>query len=330
MAGDRETSGRVLSIQRMSTEDGPGLRTTVFFKGCSLACTWCHNPESIRARREVVWHDWKCMGCKTCVEICPQGAVAVSAAGVSRDRELCVVCGTCVEECPTTAVELVGAPWSVDELVAEVVKDRAYFAGAGGVTMSGGEPTLQGRFAAAFAQRLRELGIHVALDTCGMCKPEALVGVVDHVDMVLYDLKILDPVAHAQHTGHENQRILANLDVVRDRLEENGGELWIRTPLIPGATATAANLTAIGAHIAEHVGALVSRWELSAFNNLCQDKYRRLGIVWPFAECEAMSDAELEGYAEIARASGVDPAIVHAEGPTRKSSAPAEPAIANG
>jgi pyruvate formate lyase activating enzyme len=312
-------TGRLLNIQRMSTEDGPGLRTTVFFKGCSLACSWCHNPESIRLQQEAVWHDWKCMGCSTCVEVCPHTAITAAADGVTTDGDKCALCGTCVDECPTTARELIGTGWTVEALVAEVVKDRAYFESSGGITMSGGEPMLQSRFAAAFAARCRQAGLHVAVDTCGMCSEEILLRVVEQVDMVLYDLKTIDPVEHARHTGHENQRILENLVALRDYMvsHDNPSRLWIRTPLIPEATATDANISAIGGFIAEHVGDVVDRWELGAFNNLCIDKYKRLGITWRFASCEAMTAEELTRYEGVARESGVDPEIVHANGPTR-------------
>ncbi|MBW2256517.1 MAG: 4Fe-4S binding protein, partial [Deltaproteobacteria bacterium] len=117
----------VLEIQRMSTEDGPGIRTTVFFKGCTLACAWCHNPESISRRPQVVWHDWKCIGCRTCEGVCPEGAISFDADGMTWDRHRCTACGTCTQSCPTTARERVGQEWRLDDLVREVAKDRAYF-----------------------------------------------------------------------------------------------------------------------------------------------------------------------------------------------------------
>jgi pyruvate formate lyase activating enzyme len=318
-----ETAATVLNLQRMSTEDGPGIRTTVFFKGCALACRWCHNPESIAMAPQVVWNDYKCMACSGCVQVCPEHALTASDAGngaeILRDAT-CSVCGTCVDECPTTAMERLGDPWTLDDLVTEVLKDRAYFEAnlgdPGGVTLSGGEPALQANFCSAFAQRLRDLGIHVAVDTCGHCAESKLLSLVRHADLVLYDLKTLDPAGHARLTGHENQRILANLTALATHMasHKNPTTLWIRTPLIPGETDTEANLHAIGAHLAANHPGQVSRWELCTFNNLCADKYRRLGLTWPYTGVTIQSPETLARLSDVARASGVDPAIVHVPG----------------
>jgi len=310
----------VLNIQRMSTEDGPGIRTTVFFKGCSLACRWCHNPESISTASQVVWNDHRCIGCQSCVEVCPERALTATDAGISR-ATTCRVCGTCVRECPSTAMELLGEPWALDDLTTEVLKDRAYFqAGQGGVTLSGGEPALQARFAAAFGQRLRELEIHVAMDTAGQCSEAKLMSLVRHADLVLYDLKTVDPAMHKRLTGHSNERILANLAAVAAHREASANThapsptLWIRTPLIPGETDSDENLRTIGAHLARTLPGQVDRWELCTFNNLCEDKYRRLGLRWPYAGVKPQSPETLAHLGDLARASGVDPAIVHVPG----------------
>ncbi len=320
MAGqDQERTGRVLSIQRMSTEDGPGLRTTVFLKGCSLGCAWCHNPESLRARQQVIWHDWKCMGCGTCAEVCPNEAHTHAEEGVAVDPKRCALCGTCVEECPTGALEMLGSRFTAAALLAEVLKDRAYFEPGGGVTLSGGEPTLQARFVVEFAELCRDAGVHVALDTCGMNNPRALLDCVAVADIVLYDLKLRDSGEHERFTGQPNERILENALAVRDYMaaHDSPSALWVRTPLIPDTTATEANIRGIGAFIAENLGGVVSRWELSGFNNLCAEKYRRLGMTWQYAGQPAMGADELARFEAIARASGVDPAIVCANGPTR-------------
>lgn len=310
----------VLNIQRMSTEDGPGIRTTVFFKGCSLACRWCHNPESIAVASGVTWNDHKCIGCASCVEVCPEHALTAGTAGIVR-AATCRVCGACVDECPTTAMERLGEPWALDDLVDEVLKDRAYFeASDGGVTVSGGEPALQAGFSAAFQRRLRDLGLHVALDTCGHCAEAKLMSLVRHADLVLYDLKTMDPADHARLTGHGNERILANLAAVaahtEARTEAYATALWIRTPLVPGETDTEENLRAIGAHLAAELRGRVSRWELCTFNNLCEDKYRRLGLHWPYTGVKPQSPEALARLGDVARASGVDPAIVHVPGAT--------------
>ena len=307
-------TGRILEIQRMSTEDGPGIRTTVFFKGCSLSCAWCHNPESIARSREVIWREVDCIGCGSCVEACPHGARELTADGATVDRERCQVSGTCADECPTAAIEILGDDRTVDELVAEVVKDRAYFEeSGGGVSASGGEPALQSEFVSAFLERLRSFGVHTALDTCGACGPGPLLELASRADLVLFDLKEIDPERHRELTGQPNDRILDNVR----RLAGAGVPLWIRTPLIPGATATEANLRGLGRIVAD-LGGAVARWELCAFNNLCRDKYRRLGLSWPYEHVPQLTADELAGYAQIAKASGVDPDLVLATGPTRR------------
>ena len=310
----------VLNIQRMSTEDGPGIRTTVFLKGCGLACTWCHNPESISPKPQTVWHEWKCMGCGTCLPLCPQTALARGDDGLHIDRARCQACGTCVEACPTTALEGLGTPWELDALVAEVAKDQAYFAtSGGGVTVSGGEPCLQPSFVAAFLERLAGLGLHTALDTCGFCATEALLRLAARADLVLFDVKTIDSGHHEHLTGQPNGKILERLAALAERIgrAERPRELWVRTPLVPDATATAENVRGIAAFLAARVGAALGRWELCAFNNLARDKYRRLGLEWSFATTELMTRAELGRLEAVAREAFGDASRVFATGATR-------------
>jgi pyruvate formate lyase activating enzyme len=271
----------VFNIQRMSTEDGPGLRTTVFVKGCSLECLWCHNPEGISPSPQVVWHGPKCIGSRACDAACPEDAILRSGDEIEIDRDRCTVCGECVDRCPSAAMELWGTRWSLDDLVKEVAKDRSYFeTSGGGVTVSGGEPALRTPFVAPFLERCRAIALHTALDTCGMCSPSALRSLAGHADLVLFDVKEIDPERHARFTGQTNERILANLIALGEqtRQGELPAELWIRTPLIPGATLSEENIRGIGAFIARELGDVVTRWELCAFNNLAADKYHRLGL----------------------------------------------------
>jgi pyruvate formate lyase activating enzyme len=312
--------GRILHLQRLSTEDGPGIRTTVFFKGCPLHCAWCHNPESISPEPQVQWLENRCIGCRTCLDACPNGCLAMTDARVQIDRRCCQGCGTCAEACPGNAMELLGKAVTVEELVAEVEKDRVYYeASGGGVTASGGEPALQPAFVAAFLARLREVGITTALDTCGLASRHSLVKILPHVDLVLFDLKEIDPEKHRAFTGQGNEAILDALLFVRDHLAQQASatRLWIRTPLIPGATATAENLAGLGAFMVGNLAGAVGRWELCAFNNLCRDKYRRLGMDWPYANTPLLTEGELRELEACAAASGVDPGIVIATGATR-------------
>jgi pyruvate formate lyase activating enzyme len=312
--------GRILHLQRLSTEDGPGIRTTVFFKGCPLACAWCHNPESIARQMEVQWLSVRCLGCGTCVEVCPEGCLKLSEDGLMRDRKLCKTCGTCVEVCPAGAQEALGRSVMAEELIAELLKDRAYYQTSdGGVTLSGGEPTFQPEFAEALLRGLKAEGIATALDTCGLTSTTVLERLLPHTDLVLFDLKLFDEAEHHNFTGQPNARILDNLLFVRDYLRERPRktELWIRTPLIPGATDSDENLGAIGAFLCEHLGGLVSRWELCAFNNLCRDQYIRLGLEWDYADTPLMTADELFRCEQTARNASCYPETVIATGATR-------------
>ncbi|MBP7604231.1 MAG: glycyl-radical enzyme activating protein [Spirochaetes bacterium] len=322
----KASAATVLNIQRMSTEDGPGIRTTVFFKGCGLSCAWCHNPESISAKPQVQWIENRCIGCRSCVEACPEGALSFGGSGVSIDRTRCAGCGACAEACPSTAMELLGKRWELDELVREVEKDRAYFEqSGGGITASGGDPTVQAPFVAEFLRRCRERGLHTALDTCGHAPRRALEIILPHADMVLFDIKILDAEEHRRRTGASNERILENLLYVRDYMKrsERPTALWIRTPLIPDATATLENVTAIASFIADNLAGSVERWELCSFNNLCRDKYRRLGIDWEFRDTPLLPRSSLDELAEAARRRLPDPAIVQWTGAPRVEKDPA-------
>jgi pyruvate formate lyase activating enzyme len=318
--GMSDRPGRILHLQRLSTEDGPGIRTTVFFKGCPLRCAWCHNPESLSPQPQVQWLENRCIGCHTCLDACPDGCLAATAEGIRIDRECCQGCGTCAAACPANALERLGTSVTVDVLVREVSKDRSYYeASGGGVTVSGGEPLMQPEFVARFLAQVQAEGIPTALDTCGLAAQPSLEKVLPHVDLVLFDLKEIDPARHQAFAGQDNAAILKALLFVREHIVQRAPEtrLWVRTPLIPGATASRENLLGLGSFLSAHLDGLVERWELCAFNNLCRDKYRRLGMTWAYGGTPLLTEkelAELEGWAGE---SGVDPAMVVATGSTR-------------
>jgi pyruvate formate lyase activating enzyme len=312
--------GTILEIQRMSTEDGPGIRTTVFFKGCSLKCAWCHNPESIAAHPQVYWIANQCIGCRTCLEVCPKGALTFSQDGNRIDRDLCNGCGLCAEECPARALELLGTQWGSRDLIDEVIKDGSYFVkSGGGITLGGGEPTLQSRFNEHILKELKARDIHTALDTCGLCARKDLERLLPYTDLLLYDIKEMDPIKHRAFTGSTNTNILQNILDVREWMESEGTpkDLWIRTPIIPGATATEENIRDIGRFIGANLDGYVRRWELCAFNNLCRDKYLRLDLNWDFKDCGLLSKLFMEKMAAVARNSVVNPDIVSWSGSTK-------------
>jgi len=310
----------VLNIQRMSTEDGPGLRTTVFLKGCSLQCSWCHNPEAMCMGPQLVWYANKCIGTKACDAVCAENAVVRRDGAVTIDAARCTLCRDCVEQCPSAALELLGTTWEPGALAAEVAKDRSYFErSGGGVTVSGGEPGLQAPFVIDFLDRCRALGLGTAVDTAGLISRVALIELARRSDVVLYDLKEIDSARHVCDTGQPNERILDNAIALGELMRSEGRprDLWIRTPLIPGVTATEDNLRGIGAFLARNLAGVVSRWELCAFNNLAVDKYGRLGLEWQFQGVPLLTQQQLRDAENVARCSGVDPAIVVATGRTR-------------
>jgi pyruvate formate lyase activating enzyme len=326
--------GTILHLQRLSTEDGPGLRTTVFFKGCPLHCAWCHNPESIPARMQIQWFSTRCILCLTCVETCPNSCLNMTADGLTIDRQRCDQSdcrGVCAAACPSGALEVLGQTVTVEALLADLLKDRAYYEvpvlppgrgekTAGGVTLSGGEPAFQPDFAEALLCALKEQGISTALDTCGLCSTGTLDRLLPYTDLVLFDLKMLDPELHHEFTGSSNLRILENLEHIRNFINRNERpiRLWIRTPLIPGATFSEQNLSAIGRHLADHLDGTVSRWELCAFNNLCRDQYTRLGLSWAYAATPLLTRAELAHCEHVAKSSGFQPDLILATGATKE------------
>jgi len=289
-------TGITFNVQRFSTEDGPGIRTTVFLKGCPLRCTWCHNPEGLSPWPELMWYDVRCIGARDCLSACPLDALALTPQGMHIDRERCTACGACAEACPTGALEVIGREWTPEELFAEVEKDVVFYdTSGGGVTFSGGEPMRQADFVLALARLCREAGIHVALDTCGVAAWERYEQVLPLVDLLLYDLKLFDAKRHRAGTGVDNCSILEN----GRHIAAAGKPIWIRTPVIPGYTADAANVAALGDFIAAELPT-VERWDLLAYTNLGQPKYHRLDRAYALEGVPLLTRAEMEALHTIA------------------------------
>ena len=229
--GGTDKSGWVFDIKRYAIHDGPGIRTTVFLKGCPLRCRWCHNPESWRPRPELSLRQGRCTKCGRCVPACAAGAISLSEAGPVTDSEKCVLCGECIEACPTGAREIIGTRMTVAEVMREVRKDVVFYdESGGGATFSGGEPLMQPEFLLALLEACRGEGISTAVDTTCYAEPEVVGRVAEMADLFLCDIKHMDSELHRQHTGTPNERILENIR----KLAEAGKRIVIRVPVVPG------------------------------------------------------------------------------------------------
>lgn len=230
----------IFDIQRFSLHDGPGIRTTCFFKGCPLSCVWCQNPESHHAQPELIFYRESCILCLTCKKICPENAISESLA-LRFDPERCTVCGLCVSKCPTNSLRLVGREWSLTDLTNEVVKDIAFFQDSnGGITLSGGEPLLQTDFLLNWLPMIREKNIHTTIQTCGMIAWANIEKLLPLLDLVFYDLKHMNDSIHKQYTGKGNAKILNNFI----KLSKSGIAVQARMPVIPGVNTTPDNIRA--------------------------------------------------------------------------------------
>lgn len=241
----------VIEIKGNSLDDGPGIRSVVFFKGCPLSCAWCHNPESMNRRAELSWDVSSCVACGACAEACTNGAIAVT--GRSRvDRARCKRCFRCAGACPSGALRRVGQVMTREQIVARVLRDKPFYdSSGGGVTLSGGEPTVHMAFVSGLARELRRSGVHVLLETCGYFPLDAFAtSLLPHLDAVYMDIKLIDSAEHRRWCGVDNGIVLRNFAALA-RLARGGGfELLARTPLIPGITDTPANLAGIAGFLA--------------------------------------------------------------------------------
>jgi pyruvate formate lyase activating enzyme len=298
--------GRVFNIQRFSVQDGPGIRTTVFIKGCPLACPWCSNPESQEPYPELGYVESLCDGCERCIPVCEPQAISTRGEKVGVDRELCDDCGRCVEVCAPGALKMFGREISVEEALREIRKDSPYYRNSGGgVTASGGEPLRQPEFVASLFEGCREDGIHTALDTCGYAGRDALHEVLDHTDLVLYDLKLIDDALHTRVLERSNQLILENARfVVRE-----GVPLIMRIPLIPGFTESEENLGAMIRFI-EEVREGVTAIHLLPYHRFGLDKYRMLDRDYPLGDLAPLPEERVRAVVERLGVLGLDCEIV--------------------
>lgn len=277
--------GWVYNIQGYSVQDGPGVRTTVFLKGCPLHCLWCSNPESQRKEAELFFVESLCdKSCDRCVTACPRGAIESLPQGKKKIiRSRCDACGQCVQVCPKGALEITGKLMNVEQVVAEVKKDSLLYRNSGGgVTLSGGEAMFQPEFAEALLKRCQQLMIHTCLDTCGYAKWEDFEKILPHVDLVLYDIKHMDSGKYKESTGVGNELILENARKIVDC----GKKLIVRVPLVPGYNDTEDNIKALGM-FAKQLG--VSEIDLLPFHELGKGKYASIGKKYKMSKAKPFS-----------------------------------------
>jgi pyruvate formate lyase activating enzyme len=268
--GDNLQRGVIFNIQRYSTHDGPGIRTTVFLKGCPLNCLWCHNPESQAPGIEMMYWEKRCIRCMSCVEKCPQGALRREDDSIVYLKHKCILCGICTSICPTKAREVAGKEVTSDLVMKEILKDSIFYdESQGGVTFSGGEPIMQEEFLCELLDRCKDEYIHTVLDTSGFTHWDVLERLVSKVDLFLYDIKIMNSEKHREYTGVPNEIILENLRKLSDR----HCRIFVRIPILPGINDDAENLRAMAAYLTD---LNIEQVNILPYHDMAIDKYNRL------------------------------------------------------
>ena len=296
---DEDLQGLIFNIQRFSLHDGPGIRTTVFLKGCPLRCAWCTNPESQTARVEIMNDDKKCIRCGRCMGECRSGAITMVAGGKKIDRQKCDLCLKCTEVCPTNSLDAVGQFISSSEVLREIEKDRLFYLNSGGgVTFSGGEPLFQGEFLDQVLKKCKESQLHVTLDTSGHVSWNIFERMLENVDLVLYDLKHPDSDKHREKTGVGNELILENASKVATKRTT-----WFRIPFIPNFNDSPDCMEKV-IKLALRFG--IEKISLLPYHQWGISKYEKLGRPYPFDQKEKMAEEKVQEFSYRIRKEGLE------------------------
>ncbi len=300
-----EMKGVIYNLQRFAIHDGPGIRTLVYMKGCPIRCSWCSTPQTQKSTFELLHVETHCRKCGRCVEACPIDAIALSeAAGISIDRKSCTLCNDCVEACPNQAYESAGQFMTVEELFKEIQKDSPFYRRSnGGVTVGGGEPTLQHEFVAEFLKRCRRQYIHTAMETCGYAKWEHLETLLPHLDLVFFDIKHMDSRVHKELTGVPNERVLENA-----RRAAALVPVIVRITTVPGYNDSPDNISAT-AKFAADLGENLQRVELLPYHQYGTQTYGRLGRRYELEDVEPPTDEHMKRLKMLVESCGVEAEI---------------------
>jgi pyruvate formate lyase activating enzyme len=296
----------ITDIQKYSIHDGRGIRTTVFFKGCPLSCTWCHNPETQSFSKQLLVNSEKCTGCGNCIKACPKQGISLRG-GIAVNNENCMQCGSCIEYCFQNIRELTGTYYSIDKLVYEIEKDKVFYEQSdGGVTLSGGEVLAQNTdYIEELLIILHRKGYKVNIDTSGFAPFGVIERILPWVDTFLYDIKIMDSVLHKKYTGIDNAVILNNLKL----LSKKEAQLWIRIPVIGGVNASISDMEQIAAFLKEEQ-ITMKQVNLLPYHNTGSSKYKRLGEIYMGEDFTTPGNEEMEAFRSVFHQYGLSNIII--------------------